>query len=80
MQTKETIDFNEIKFPCLGEFLEKETRVWIRSLVHGYYHRGSSATPFASLEGFWGVTDLEGINHEIIGFQNVRFSIHRLAS
>jgi hypothetical protein len=80
VQKKESIDFNEIKFPCKGEFLEKETRIWRTCLVHGYYHRGSSATPFASLEGFWGVTDLEGINHEIIGFQNVRFSIHRLTS
>ena len=78
MQNKESIDLGQVRFPCIGEFLEKETGVWRRCLVHGYYHRGSSATPFSSLEGFWGVTDLEGINHEIIGFQNVRFSIETI--
>jgi hypothetical protein len=77
---KQIIDFDQIRFPCKGEFLEKGTGIWLNCLVLGYYQRGSSATPFSTLEGFWGVTDLEGINHEIIGFQNVRFSIHRNSS
>ena len=72
------INFDRIKFPCDGEFLyDKEKGIWEKCLVHGFFSRGSSANAGMSLEGFWGITQTTGINKEIYGWQNVRFTILR---
>ena len=76
MSQKELIDFDKLRFPCMGEYLlDKDKGIWEKCLVHGFFTRGSAATPNLSLEGYWGVTDLFGENKQIYGWTNVRFSI-----
>lgn len=70
------IDFDKLTFPCRGEYLsDKERGVWAECFVHGFYTRGSGATPGLAIEGYWGVTDIFGDNKQVYGWTNVRFSI-----